>query len=126
MNAITTKNIRELPAYEGPHEIPGIRFRAARELLGVSAWGMNVLELDAHCSGYPEHDHQADGQEEVYVVLEGSVVLQAGEAEQVLRQGDLVRVPAEVKRKFVTRDQPATLLALGGTPGKVYTPSLGG
>jgi quercetin dioxygenase-like cupin family protein len=59
------------------------------------------------------------------VVLRGSVVVQADGAEQTLSQGDLVRVAPEVKRKFVTRDQGATLLALGGTPGKAYAPSMG-
>lgn len=126
MDAITVKRIEDIAAYEGPHAIEGIRFRAARDALGISAWGMNVLELDPHCEGYPEHDHAADGQEELYVVLRGSIVLRAGEAEQTLQQGDLVRVAPELKRKFVTRDEGATLLALGGTPGKPYTPSMGG
>ena len=126
MDAITVKRIEDIAAYEGPNAIEGIRFRAARDALGISAWGMNVLELDPHCEGYPEHDHAADGQEELYVVLRGSIVLRAGEAEQTLQQGDLVRVAPELKRKFVTRDEGATLLALGGTPGKPYTPSMGG
>lgn len=126
MNDITVKKIEEIAAYSGPHEIPGIRFRHAREALGVSAWGMNVLELDPGCAGYPEHDHASDGQEEVYVVLRGSVVLQADGAEHVLSQGDFVRVAAHLKRKLVTREEGATLLALGGTPGKPYAPSMGG
>jgi quercetin dioxygenase-like cupin family protein len=119
---ITLKTIRDIEAYAGPGAIPGIRFRTARQALGVSAWGMNVLEIDPHCSGYPEHDHVGDGQEEVYVVLSGSIVLQAGGAERTLVQGDLVRVPPTVRRKLVTRAEGATLLALGGTPGKPYPP----
>lgn len=126
MGAVTVKGIREFAAYEGPHEIPGIRFRAVREALGVSAWGMNVLELDPHCEGYPEHDHAADQQEEVYVVLEGAAVLRAGDTEREVRKGDFVRVPPDLCRKFVTRTEGVTLLALGGTPGKPYTPSMGG
>ena len=125
MDDITVKTIEQIEAYSGPHAIPGMRFRPAREALGVSAWGMSVLELDAQCSGYPRHDHGDDGHEEVYVVLRGSVVLQAGGTERKLGQGDLVRVAPGTARKFVTRDQPATLLALGGTPGKAYAPSMG-
>ena len=87
---------------------------------------MNVLELDPHCSGYPDHDHASDGHEEVYVVLRGSIVLQAAGEERELSQGDFVRVAPDVKRKFVTRDEGATLLALGGTPGKAYAASMGG
>jgi hypothetical protein len=43
--------------------------------------------------------------------------------ERTLTRGDVVKVPPEVTRKFVTRAQGVTLLALGGTPGKAYAPS---
>jgi quercetin dioxygenase-like cupin family protein len=125
MDDITVKSIEEIPPYTGPGAIAGIRFRTARQALGVSSWGMNVLELDPGCTEYPAHDHADDGHEEVYLVLRGSVVLQAGGAERALSQGDFVRVAGSVRRKFVTREQGATLLALGGTPGKPYAPSMG-
>ena len=125
MDGITVKNIEEIAPYSGPYVIPGIRFRFAREALGVSAWGMSVIEMDANCSGYPKHDHGDDGHEEVYLVLSGSVVLQTSDGEHVFSQGDFVRVAPETVRKFVTRDQAATLLALGGTPGQQYKPSRG-
>ncbi len=120
MGEIRVKSIEEIEAYTGPHAIEGIRFRHAREALGVTAWGMNVLELDAGCEDYPEHDHAKDGQEEVYVILKGSAVLLANGEERVLSAGDFVRVPPEVTRKLVTRDQGVTFLALGATPGKAY------
>jgi mannose-6-phosphate isomerase-like protein (cupin superfamily) len=120
--SIVVKSIKDIAHYAGPNAIAGIRFRPARSALGVTAWGMNVLELDAHCDGYPEHDHTHDGQEEVYVVLEGRVTLRAAGEERVLVTGDMVRVPPDVKRKFVTGDGGAVLLALGATPGKAYTP----
>ena len=119
---IDHKNVTEIAHYQGEHAIPKIRFRPARAALGVSAWGMNVLELDAGCEGYPEHDHASDGQEELYVVLEGEPVLVAGGEERPLRKGDMVRVPPELKRKIVTRGSAVTLLAIGGTPGKAYAP----
>lgn len=121
---VRTLSIAQIPPYEGPHAIPGIRFRHAREALGVTAWGMNVLELDAHTDGYPEHDHTADGQEEVYLVLEGSVDLVLGEERRTLGQGDFARVAPEQKRKLVTGDSAATVLALGATPGQAFTPRM--
>ncbi|MEL6195739.1 MAG: cupin domain-containing protein [Myxococcota bacterium] len=126
MNDLTFKMLEDISAYEGPHAIPGVRFKSAGQALGISAWGMNVIELDPNCEGYPEHDHKSDGQEEVYVVLRGSVIVQTQSGEQELLQGGLVRVPAEVRRKLVTRERGATILALGGTPGEPYKPSMGG
>jgi uncharacterized cupin superfamily protein len=121
MTHVTIKHHREIPAYDGPHAIEKIRFRSARPALGVSAWGMNVLELDPGCETCPEHDHTSDGQEEVYVVLEGSVDLLAAGQRTTLTQGTFARVPCDVTRKLITTDQPAVVLALGGTPGKAYT-----
>ena len=125
MDPITVKRIEEIDAYAGANAIPGIRFRPARQALGVTSWGMSVLELDPHCSGYPEHDHASEGHEEVYLVLRGSIVLMTDGTEVVLTQGTFVRVAPETKRKFVTRAEGATLVAIGGTPGKPYAPALG-
>lgn len=125
MDDISVKAIDEIAAYDGPHAIPGIRFRFAGQALAVSSWGMNVIELDPHTSGYPEHDHGNDGHEEVYFVLRGQAVLVADDVEQPVREGQFVAVPPRVSRKFITRDHGATLLALGGTPGKPYAPSMG-
>ncbi|MEE9381922.1 MAG: cupin domain-containing protein [Nannocystaceae bacterium] len=117
---IVVKNLSAIEAYDGPHSIEGIRFRPAAAALGVSAWGMNVLEIDAGCEAHPEHDHQKDGQEEVYVILKGSGHVQAGEDSVAFSQGDLVRVPASRTRKIVPGPDGVTVLALGGTPGKAF------
>lgn len=122
MNDVTVKSIEQITPYTGPHAIEGIRFRAARPALGVTAWGMNVLELDPRTSGYPDHDHVNDGQEEVYVLLSGAAVLEVGGETLDLVAGQMVRVPPALKRKFVTHEQGATILAIGGTPGKAYQP----
>jgi uncharacterized cupin superfamily protein len=119
---LTVKKSCEIDYYKGPNAIAGIKFRSAGRDLGVTAWGMNVLEIDAGCSAYPEHDHLKDGQEEVYVVLKGSATLRAGGAEQRLEAGALVRVAPSIKRKFIPGPEGVTLLALGGTPGKAYEP----
>jgi quercetin dioxygenase-like cupin family protein len=78
--------------------------------------------MPAGWDGYPDHDHASDGQEEVYVVLEGSVTLHAGEQTWPLSRGSLARVGAAQKRKLVPGPDGATVLALGGTPGKAYQP----
>lgn len=122
MSEVRATTIEAIPFYQGPSAIPGIRFRTAARELGVTAWGMNVLEIDAGCAGYPEHDHDKDGQEEVYVVLRGDGTLQAAGEQMALSPGMLVRVGASTRRKILPGPQGVTVLAIGATPGKAYAP----
>jgi uncharacterized cupin superfamily protein len=116
---VTVKRLDELESYEGPAGPPR-QFLYAGRSLGVTAWGMNVLQLPPNWAGYPEHDHARDGQEEVYVVLRGSARLEAGGKNWQLESGMLARVGSDQPRKFVPGNEGVTLLALGGTPGKAY------
>ena len=115
MADVTIKRFDELDSYKGEG-----RFCYAGKTLGVSAWGMNLLRLPAQWADYPDHDHAKDGQEEVYLVLEGSAKLHAGSESFNLEPGMIARVGAEQKRKLVPGANGVTLLALGGTPGKAY------
>ena len=125
MSDVVVKRIEEIPPYTGPYERPGIRFRYAGKALGVTAWGMNVLELAAGCTSYPEHDHVGDGQEEVYVLLRGTATLRAGDGEHPLDAGDMVRVGPATKRMIVPGPDGCTVLAIGATPGKAYSSEQG-
>ena len=126
MHDVSIARIAEIAPYEGPGAIPGIRFRAAGHALGVSAWGMNVLELDPGSAAHPEHDHSADGHEELYVVMAGSLTLVADGVSHALAEGTMARVAGAVRRRLVAGDAGATVLAIGGTPGRPYSPSMGG
>jgi mannose-6-phosphate isomerase-like protein (cupin superfamily) len=117
MADVTIKRFDDLESYNGEG-----RFRYAAKSLGVSSWGMNILKLPAQWSDYPDHDHAKDGQEEVYIVLEGSARLHAGGETFDLAPGVLARVGPGQKRKIVPGPKGVTLLALGGTPGKAYAP----
>lgn len=121
---ITVINIADIAPYEGPNTIPGIRFRGVRAALGVSAWGMNVIEIDPGIAAYPEHDHAADRQEEVYLVLDGAATLHVGQAPRPVAVGDLVHVPAGTTRKFTTHDSSVRLLAIGAVPGEAFVPRM--
>ncbi|MCB0882057.1 MAG: cupin domain-containing protein [Thermoleophilia bacterium] len=123
---ITQVNIRSVEPYEGPNSIPGVGFRPAGAALGVSAWGMNVIDIDAGVTGYPRHSHAKDGQEEVYVVMSGAGTLETDGGSHAVNQGDMVRVPSDVERHWTAGGEGITLLALGGTPGEPYTPGMGG
>jgi len=119
---VKAKHYGEMAYYQGPHAIPGIKFHTAGRELGVTAWGMNVIEIDAGCEHYPEHDHVKDEQEEVYVVLRGGGTLRAGEEETALALGTLVRVGPGEKRKILPGPEGIAVLALGATPGRAYAP----
>jgi uncharacterized cupin superfamily protein len=120
MTDVKARKLDEIPFYQGAGAIPGIRFHMAARELGVSAWGMNVLALEPGCAGHPEHDHVQDGQEEVYVVLEGSGSLRAGGEETPLERGTMVRVGPAEKRKILAGAEGIVVLAIGGTPGAAY------
>lgn len=122
MSDVTLKRVEDIDAYRGPRAIPGIAMRPAARVLGVTAWGMSVIELEPNVTGYPEHDHVRDGQEEVYVVLRGSATLHAGAEAFPLEPGVLVRVGPAQRRKIVPGAEGAVILAIGSTPGKAYEP----
>jgi uncharacterized cupin superfamily protein len=117
MADVTIKRFDELESYKGEG-----RFRYAAKTLGVTAWGMNILHLPPDWSDYPDHDHAKDGQEEAYLVLDGSAKLQADGESFGLERGLIARVGPGQKRKIVPGPHGVTLLALGGTPGKAYAP----
>jgi hypothetical protein len=56
-------------------------------------------------------------QEEVYVPLEGSATLFAGEQRFDLRPGVMVRVGPEQLRRIVPGAEGVRFIALGGVPG---------
>ena len=116
MPDVTVKRIEDFEA------IFGGGFRRARAGLGVSSFGLAVIELPANFSRFPDHDQTHDEQEEVYTVLSGRAILRVGGEEHELEPGVFARVGASEKRKLITGDVPARILAMGATPGKVYDP----
>jgi mannose-6-phosphate isomerase-like protein (cupin superfamily) len=95
-------------------------FVKVRAELGVSAFGMQVIQMPPDYGDYPEHDHADSGQEEVYVALAGSGWIDV-EGERVELDTDtFVRVAAHVKRKVHAGPQGLRVLVIGGTPGHVY------
>jgi uncharacterized cupin superfamily protein len=92
----------------------------ARSGLGVSSFGMQLLRFPPNADRYPEHDHAHDGQEEVYIVLDGEAKLVAGGEEHVLEPGVFARVGPSETRSLSTGDSPALILVLGGVPGKPF------
>jgi quercetin dioxygenase-like cupin family protein len=116
MADVTVKRIEDFEA------IFGGGFRRVRAGLGVTSFGLSVMEFPPNFEHYPTHDQTHDGQEEVYTALSGQITLQVGGDDYELEPGVFARVGAAEKRKLVTGDQPARVLAMGATPGKIYEP----
>ena len=88
------------------------RFQRLRHELGVSTFGLNLIRLRP---GQRGRIHAHDHQEEVYIVLDGTLTLEIEGEPRELRRGDLARVAPEVRRRVVNRgNEPVFVLALGG------------
>ena len=61
MSTHAVKKIDEMEA------VFGGGFKRARAELGVESFGMQIIDMPPNYDNYPEHDHEQDGQEEVYV-----------------------------------------------------------
>jgi mannose-6-phosphate isomerase-like protein (cupin superfamily) len=102
--------------------IDGGAVKLAGDALGVESFGLQVLDLPPGFVDYPEHDHSHDGQEEVYVVLEGSAEFAVAGAHVEVDAGTIVRVRAAAKRRLVPGPEGVRVLAIGCAPGGYERP----
>ena len=114
---MTDYAVKQIDAMEATY-LGGMK--KARAELGVESFGMQVIDLPPNFDRYPAHDHAESGQEEVFVVLRGGGELEIGAERVALEADSLVRVGPEETRKVVSGPDGIRLLALGGTPGRVY------
>jgi uncharacterized cupin superfamily protein len=110
----TAKKIRDMEAGFGGG------FVKARAELGVTAFGMQVIQLPPDFSDYPEHDHAESGQEEVFLAIAGAGWIEI-DGERVDLDGDtFVRVGPDARRKIYSGQEGLRVLAIGGAPGEPY------
>ena len=114
MNMFTLKRIDELAS------IHHGAVKLAADELGVRSFGLQVLDFPAGFADYPEHDHSDDGQEEVYVVLDGSAEFKVAGVRASAEAGSMLRVDPDAKRKLVPGPHGVRILAIGCTPGGSY------
>jgi uncharacterized cupin superfamily protein len=101
------------------------RFIRLRAELGVTSFGLNQIVLHP---GQRGRIHGHARQEEVYLVLAGTLALVVEGEEMTLERGDLIRVAPDVRRQLVNRGpDDLHLLAIGGAgehegrDGRAYT-----
>ena len=124
MPDMTVKRVEEMATTYGG------AFVLARASLGVSSFGMQMLDLPPDWAG-PEHAHEAmtgelaaqanDGQEEVYIGIEGSAALRADGSEIPIEPGVMVRCGPSQMRQLITHEHAARVLVVGAMPGRAYT-----
>ena len=112
-NAVTA--IEELPQlWEGAVKL-------VRAGLGISAFGVNIMDLPANYTT-ESHDEAETGQQELYVALRGSGHVVIGDQRLALDEEHLVRVDASVERILSSDSSGLRVLCIGSTPGMPYTP----
>jgi mannose-6-phosphate isomerase-like protein (cupin superfamily) len=94
--------------------------KKARAELGVTSFGMQVVDLPPNYADYPEHDHAEGNQEEVFAVLRGSGEMDVEGERFPLTADVLVRVGPAAKRKIYAGPEGLRVLALGASPGSAY------
>jgi mannose-6-phosphate isomerase-like protein (cupin superfamily) len=129
---VTHTKVDDIDAIDGFFE--GIKFHKAAAGLGVSSFGISIIDLAPGADDYPEHDHSPEGlggqmfakrpqqlgQEEVYAALSGSGTLEADGEQYPIDADHIARVGPEVKRKVTPGPEGIRLLVIGATPGEPY------
>jgi mannose-6-phosphate isomerase-like protein (cupin superfamily) len=110
----TAKRISDMQANYGGG------FVKVRAELGVSAFGMQVIQLPPDYADYPEHDHSESGQEEVFMALSGSGWIDIDGERAELDADNVVRIGPDARRKVYAGPQGLRMVVVGGCPGEGY------
>lgn len=99
-------------------------WRPVRHHFGITAFGINAWTGTAAGDRIiNEHDEgEGDGEEELYLVLEGRATFELDGESLDAPAGTFVAVAPGVKRTAFAAEAPTTILAVGATPGQPYEP----
>ena len=119
MSDYTVKRLDEMERAFG-----GMWIRA-RASLGARAFGFQITDFPPGFPSemYPKHTHEHDGQEEVYIVLDGQGEMTVGGATVPMNRETWIRVGPSVPRHIKPAADGMRMLVVGGVPGGVYEPS---
>ena len=85
-----------------------------RDPLECESLGLSVLECEPGWTGL-EHDHAADDQEEVYLLVDGDATVTVDGEDVAMEPGDAVRIPPGTTRQIENGDEASTFV-LAGAP----------
>jgi mannose-6-phosphate isomerase-like protein (cupin superfamily) len=95
-------------------------FKRARAELGVSSFGLQVIDMPPNFPDYPEHDHAGDGQEEVFMAIRGGGEIEIEGERFPLDPEHMARVAPGTKRKVWPGPDGIRMVIVGGVPGGLY------
>jgi quercetin dioxygenase-like cupin family protein len=94
----------------------------ARRSLGLSSFGMNIVEIPPG-EQIPEHTEAGRDHEEVFLVLAGSPVIVVEGQEFAAPEGTLARLDPPLRRTVVNKgDEPASVLIVSAPRTSGYVP----
>jgi quercetin dioxygenase-like cupin family protein len=97
-------------------------WRPVRRRFGITAFGTNAYTGDAGQRVVEEHS-EADGHEELYVVLRGRATFTLGDDQVDAPAGTFVHAKPGTKRGAIAAEDGTAVLAVGAKPGVVFEPS---
>ena len=87
----------------------------ARRSLGLSSFGMNLVEIRPG-GRIPEHDETGRDQEEVFVALRGEATIVIDGREHDLAEGAFARLDPDLRRTVVNHGARPVLLLIASAP----------
>jgi tetratricopeptide (TPR) repeat protein len=98
-----------------------------RRRFEISSFGVQAFRAPSGVDVINEHDEIGfggeEGQEELYIVLNGAATFEIDGESVEGAAGSFVLVRPAAKRRAVAKDEGTTILVVGGTPGKAYEPA---
>ena len=97
-----------------------------RRHFDITSFGVQAFRAPSEVGVINEHTEigfSGEGQEELYIVLNGAATFEIDGESVEAASGSLVLVRPTAKRRAVAKDEGTTILVVGGTPGKAYEPA---
>jgi tetratricopeptide (TPR) repeat protein len=99
-------------------------WRPVRQHFGITSFGINAWTgRNAGDRILNEHDESDDGNEELYLVMQGRAAFELDGERLDAPAGTFVFVRPGVKRTAFAEEPGTTIIAAGATPGQAYEPS---
>ncbi|HEX7940374.1 MAG TPA: hypothetical protein VF488_01140 [Gemmatimonadaceae bacterium] len=117
MNAYAVAHLDDIPETTDGR----VPWRTVRHHFQLTSFGVNAfVGKEAGDRMINEHDEADDGQEELYLVVNGRATFELDGERVDAPQGTFVAAAPGVKRTAFAEEAGTTILVVGGTPGKAY------